>query len=282
VILLLAALALVVSGGVASADPPAANRLVGTWELIETSPVALMDSIPSGVPNRKEYYSPDGSVFFVAPDQKLGSTPALWRYSFDGARRRLFTPDGKSVETPVVFLSPDRMKLVHGPSDEWTYARLTGPAAYDRELEPHSVERVQTASATTAPSPTYDTRDYSSLRTEERIKGLWELASIKDVPPRDVPPYGFTNDAWLVTGDRLCVVRPSTTLAEGVCAPASLNAGSLQVSGQAEHSGTYAVSFDRWQRLVLSGPSGTRTFKLVSRDTSAVPPLPVTIVILER
>ena len=267
-----------------AADIPAANRLVGTWELVEVSPVNLQDSIPVGVPNRKEHYAADGKVFVLRPDEKLGSTTPAGTYTFDGTKRRLVTPDGKTVETPVVFLSPDRMKLVHGPSDEWTYSRLTGPAAYDRELEPRSVELVKSDSGTTEPMPAYDTGDYSSLPLEQRLKGVWELASVKDVPRADLPPYGFTNDVWVDTGTRMiCVVRPGSSLSVGRCAPAALKDGSLELTGEAPHSGTYAVSFDRWQRLVLkgTGTAGTRTFKLLSRDTSVIPRLPVRIVLLE-
>ena len=266
-----------------AADKPAANRLVGTWELVEVSPVNLQDSIPVGVPNRKEHYGADGKVFVLRPEEKLGSTTPAGTYTFDGTRRRLVTPDGKTVETPVVFLSADRMKLVHGPSDEWTYSRLTGPATYDLELEPRSVEIVKSDSGTAEPMPAYDTGDYSSLPLEQRLKGVWELASVKDVPRADLPPYGFTNDVWVHTGTRICVVRPGSSLFVGACASAALKDGSLEVTGETEHTGTYAVSFDRWQRLVLkgTGTAGTRTFKLLSRDTSAVPRLPVRIVLLE-
>jgi len=277
----LAVAVLGLSVAMASAEDPGANRLVGTWELIEASPVSLMDSLPGGVANRKEYYAPDGKLYFLRPDEKLGSNPPVATYSFDGTRRRIVAPDGKVAETPVVFLPGDRMKLVHRPSDEWTYARLTGPAAYDLELEPRSVERLATNSGDVVPLPAYDTRDYSSLPPADRIRGVWELAAVKGVPGRDIPPYGFTNDVWVMTAGRLCVVRPSTTLADGVCALAMLSDGSLHVAGPVEHSGTYAVAFDRWQRLVLSGPSGTRSFKLLGRDTSAVPLLPVRIVLLE-
>jgi hypothetical protein len=130
--------------------------------------------------------------------------------------------------------------------------------------------------------PRYDAADYAALGIGERINGMWELSSVKGVPRRDLPPYGYLNDLWILTGDRLCIARTgSYPAAEPECGPASFAGHALRADGPREYIGVYEVSFDRWGRLVLAGSGGTRTFKLVSRKTSPIPSFPARIVLLE-
>ncbi len=253
----------------------AAGSIVGTWELIDATPVSLRSSDPHGIANHKLYFTADGRMFIIAPDEKLDPNDTPVSYTFDGTVRTLTLPGGE-IHRSAVKLSGNTMHVKTEDGVTFTYRRLTGDRAFDRTIEPRSVELLDKEDHAPQPQqPKYDTADYSKVPLAQRIRGVWEIVGYRNVK-FEPPPYGFPNDKYLITSSEVAMVPPDATKVEGE------SRGKYHVEGNTmvvDDGSRWSLAFNQWQQLVLTRNDAEITMRLISKDTAKIPPLPIKIVL---
>jgi len=252
----------------------AAGNIVGTWELVDATPVPYNSSDPHGIVNHKLYFTADGRMFVIAPDEKLDAANNPVKYAFDGSVRTLTLPGGEVHESQV-HLDGDTMHVKTEDGVVFTYRRLKGERAFDRQLEPRSVEVLMVADGEPAATPKYDARDYSRQALAQRIRGVWEIVQYRKIK-FDAPSDGFPNDKYIITADQVAMIPPTATRIEGE------SVGSYRLQGNTivvDDGSRWTVSFNKWNRLVLARGDAELTMRLVSKDTKTIPALPVRIVL---
>ncbi|MFN7941523.1 MAG: hypothetical protein U0X73_07970 [Thermoanaerobaculia bacterium] len=274
---------LVAIAGLLPSRPAAAkDDLVGVWELVSISPVEAMDSDPRGVPNRKEVYSTNGMFFILDPWEKKLDPERSLPYEVVGNRRVITLPDGEK-ETTEFQLTGETLLLKHSPTETWSYRRLGGEEAVAQELEPRSLlilAEARSSEQAKIGEVTYDHSDYSALPTRDRIQGLWEVNTVSGIPAADRPPFGFQNLKLLFRETRLCVLAPNEVeIDEKACRDCKLEGATLSCGAEEMGRSRFMVDFNRWGHLELHEGPATTTLRLVSRNTSTVPRLPVKVVL---
>ena len=249
--------------------------IVGTWERVAASPVSLMDSDPRGFSNHKVYYTPDGKVFILEPDEALSITSVAFRYRFDGKALTLVTPGGEEHTTSAA-IKGDIMTVDTEGGGTFTYRRMSGHRPWDRQLEPRSLLILKSNDGQYAPEPRYDTRDYSKQPMAERVRGVWEVVGYSRVEPRELPPYGFPNDKYVFDGRRVSMMPPNVSNVDPD------RSGVYQIRGNAIHvdDERWTLSFNRWGHMVLDQGEFVVTLKLISKKTATIPIIPVRIALL--
>ena len=254
----------------------AAGNIVGTWELVDATPVPFNTSDPHGIVNHKLYFTADGRMYIIAPDEKLQPDDMSVSYTFENDVRTLTLPGGEVHRSSVV-IDGDTMRIKTEDGVTFRYKRLNGTHAFDKELEPHSVEVLDVPGESPAPAPRYDTRDYSKQPLGQRIRGVWEVmrySGVKFQPPQE----GFPNDKYIITATEVAMIPPTSTRIEGE------SHGKYQLNGSTmvvDDGSMWTISFNRWNRLVLKRDDAELTMRLVSKDTSTIPALPVRIVLFD-
>jgi hypothetical protein len=254
-----------------------AKSILGTWELVDASPVTLVDSNAHGMENHKLYYADDGNVWLIPAAGTIRDGSAA-QYTFDGHKRTVTLPDG-TVSTDPVAISGDTMIVTLISKRRLTYRRLHGANAYDRALAPESREVLARADDRPQVLVTYDDRDYSKQPLAQRIQGVWEsvyYTKLRDEPP----PYGFPNEKYVITARTLSLVPPNETKAKPDSTYGYKLKGDKLVVLDREPS-TWTLSFDRWKRLVIDNGEYQVTLRLVTKSTDAIPEIPVKIALLE-
>jgi hypothetical protein len=255
----------------------AAGNIVGTWELTDATPVSFNSSDPHGVVNHKLYFTADGRMFIIAPDEKLGPETVPVSYTFDGNVRTLTLPGAEVHQSRVVF-SGDTMRVKSEDGVTFTYRRLTGDRPFDRKLEPRSVEILATDDQEQPPSPKYDTSDYSKQPLAQRIRGVWEIVRYRDVA-FEPPQYGLPNDKYVITPTEVAMIPPTATRIEGD------SRGKYRLDGNTmvvDDGSRWTLSFNQWGRLVLKREDAELTLRLISKDTAVNPRLPIRIVLHDQ
>ncbi|MGZ7078108.1 MAG: hypothetical protein ACXVJT_01735 [Thermoanaerobaculia bacterium] len=255
----------------------AAGGLAGAWELIDATPVTLQNSDPHGIVNHKLYFTADGRMFIIAPEEKLDTNDTPVQYVFDGSVRTLTLPGGE-VHRSSVKLSGNTMKVTTEDGVTFTYRRLTGDRAYDRTIEPRSVEILETEDHAQSKQPRYDTTDYSKVAMPQRIRGVWEIVRYRNVK-FEAPLYGFPNDKYVITSREVAMVAPSATKVDGD------SRGKYHLEGTTmvvDDGSRWGLAFNQWQQLVLTRDDAEITMRLVTKDTRTIPALPVKIVLYEE
>src|SRR4051812_2354648 len=191
----------------------AAGNIVGTWELVESTPVPYNSSDPHGIINHKLYFTADGRMFIIAPDEKLEPTNPSVQYTFDGNVRTLTLPGGE-VHQSQVALSGDTMLVKTEDGVTFTYRRLKGDRPFDRQIEPRSVEVLSVPDSDPIAAPKYDSTDYSKKPLGQRIRGVWEVVQYRAVK-FEAPAEGFPNDKYIITADQVAMIPPTATEIEG-------------------------------------------------------------------
>lgn len=272
------------------------SEIEGTWELIDISPIDAMDSPPNGLSNRKEYYSPDGQLYIIEATEKLQKDSPHVSYSFSDGKRTITTPDGDTFTTPVKFVGKNLMVLTFAENNILTYRRIEGERAYDKPIEPRSLLVIRMAPPIKQMSNqdvTYDTNDYSKLELKDKIIGVWEAISYKDVAPQNAPPYGFPNEKFILTPDgKFYMISPQEqSLKDQKAEQYSVNDKSVVVGipkgkhiaptpppgGKIEQM----VSFNQWGNMVWKSSDAEISLKLITRDYKNIPILPFKIALLE-
>jgi hypothetical protein len=269
-----------------AADPPAAtpgatapnaiapNAIVGMWQLVAATPVAPAAIDPHGMLNQKLYFSKDGKIFLLRPDEKLTADIPSAPYSFDGKTRKVTLPDGQ-VRTDPARISGDSLSVTMPDGQQLTYRRVTGPNAAERRFAPLSVETVSGSSSPTEPK--YDEADYSKQPLAERVRGVWEVVRYAKLSG-EVPEHGFANDKYVIDGKQVAILVPGATTA-GDRRPYDLADDSMLVKSDTPE--TWSVSFNEWQQLVLTRNDAEVTLRLVQKPTSPIPALPTRIALVE-
>ena len=254
-----------------------AKSIRGTWELVDASPITLVDSNARGLENHKLYYADDGSVWLIPADGKLKDGSAA-HYTFNGHARTVTLSDG-TVSTDPVSIGGDTMIVTLISKRRLTYRRLHGANAYDRALAPESREILARADDKPQVIVTYDDRDYSKQPLPERIQGVWESVSytkLRDEPP----PYGFPNEKYVITLNSVALVAPNETKTKADSTYGyRLNGSRLLILDK--DPSTWTLSFDRWNRLVIDNGEYRVTLRLIQKTTGAIPEIPVKIALLE-
>ena len=253
-----------------------AGNIVGTWELVEATPVPFNTSDPHGIVNHKLYFTADGRMYIIAPDEKLQPDDMSVAYTFEGNVRTLTLPGGE-VHRSEVTMTGDTMRIKTEDGVTFTYKRLSGTHAFDKEIEPRSVEILQVPGEDPPKPPKYDSADYSRQPLAQRIRGVWEVtqySAVKFQPPAE----GFPNDKYIITASDVAMIPPTATHIEGQ------SHGKYQLNGSTmvvDDGSMWTLSFNRWNRLVLKRPDAELTLRLISKDTSTIPALPVRIVLFD-
>ena len=272
------------------------SEIEGAWELIDVSPVDAMDSPPNSLCSDKDYYSPDGKLYIIEATEKLQEDTPNVSYSFSEGKRTVTTPDGKKITTPVNFVGDNLMLLTFSKNNIWTYRRIEGEKAYDKPIEPRSLLVLRVAPPIKQMSNqdvTYDTNDYSKLELKDRIIGVWEAISYKDVAPQNAPPYGFPNEKFILTPDgKFYMASPEEqSLKDQTPEQYSVKDKSVVVGipkgkhiaptpppgGKIEQM----VSFNQWGHMVWKSSDAEISLKLITRDYKNIPILPYKIALLE-
>ena len=254
-----------------------AKSIRGTWELVDASPVTLVDSNTHGMENHKLYYADDGNVWLIPADGTLQDGSAA-KYTFDGHKRTVTLPDG-TVSTDPVAIRGDTMIVTLISNRRLTYHRLRGSNAYDRALPPESREVLARADDKPQVVVAYDDRDYSKQPLPQRIQGVWEsvhYTKLRDEPP----PYGFPNEKYVITGNTVALVAPNETKAKPDATYGYRLSGAKLIVLDKEPS-TWTLSFDRWKRLVIDNGEYQVTLRLIRKTTDSIPEIPVKIALLE-
>jgi hypothetical protein len=254
----------------AHAAPPS---IVGSWELTYVAPTALMNTIPTGVSNVKLHFTEDGHLLSLQPDETSVARAQTVTYTFDGKQLHI-----QSRDMQVAFPDADTMVITQKFESQRTFKRL---ASFEQRLEPRSLQLVGAPSD--AARVTYDARDYSALPLPERVRGIWEVIAWQNVPQAQVPPYGFLNDLYTVTADQVTVARRQPPAQDAVpfqLADGLLVTSGIGLGGPPGSKVEWTPTFDDWGHLVLDGKYCRVVLKLVTKDTSATPTVPLQVVVM--
>jgi hypothetical protein len=123
----------------------------------------------------------------------------------------------------------------------------------------------------------YDNNDYSKLSLKERIIGVWEVNRYVDFPIQDMPPYGHLNDIYTIKKNEICILKrypPEKT----ICHSYSLNENTLtwKIDNSRYHD---TISFNEWGHLELDNNVTVQSLKLINKDNTTVPQLPLKVVL---
>lgn len=262
------------------------ENIIGVWELVDVTPVTLMDSNPRGVTNVKEYYAEDGTLFFIPPDKPLTEKAYSVKYSVKNGKRTLTSSDGRQFSAEISFPSQNELVVTQQKGDKWFYRRLVGERAYDQELEPVSREVLSLKEPFESNSRPvhYDNSDYSTLDIKKRLLGVWEVVEHREVSRNDAPPYGFLNDLWNFSEQGVSIVF-RTSGSDIWPEPIRYEVEQDRLKTDApEIGGPLLVSFDKWGRLILTNDRETQVLKLITKANvhSSLVPIKITLIKLRE
>lgn len=257
------------------------TSVVGTWELVYVAPTDVELTEPRGITNTKMYFTADGKVTGIKPDERITEKTQFGNYKFDGKRVTLTREGSQPYAVGVSF--PDSETMLFSPphASQRKFKRIAGP---NIELEPKSLQLVKVSSgAFPAGETAYDTGDYSKLPLEQRIRGVWEIISYRKVPRNQAPPYGFFNDLWVIKDNSILITRRNAKGPNEL--PYSLVTNNIMLSasvlgGPTETRLEWKASFDKWGHLILDRQNAQIVFKLISKDTAKTADVPIKIVLL--
>jgi hypothetical protein len=263
-----------------AADP---HSIEGLWQLVAASPVAPADLEPHGMMNQKLYFTKDGHLFLLRPEEKLTADIPSAPYTYDGATRKVTLPDGTLREDPAQ-ISGDTMKVTMRDGQLLTYRRVTGEHPLERSFAPISVEVVSPKGQTPPAEPKYDDTDYSKQPFAERIRGVWEVVRYAKLKG-DVPAEGFRNDKYVIDDKQLSVIAPDAKTS-GMRLPYRILDSSLVLAppaadGQPQEPVTWSITFNEWQQLVITRDDAEITLRLVQKATNTIPLLPTKVPIVD-
>lgn len=274
----LIALALAVASMAAplrAADPhPAASASIeGMWRLVAASPVAPSAIDPRGMVNQKLYFSKDGRIFLLRPEEKLTPDIPSAAYVFDGKTRKVTLPDGQVRNDPAQ-ITGDTLNVTMPDGQQLTYRRVTG----DQTFAPMSVEVVSTGKSP-APEPKYDDADHSQQPTAERIRGVWEVVRYAKVSG-EIPAQGFPNEKYVIDAKQIAIIPPDAKTTDHRL-PYEIAGDSMLVAAGGDAPSTWSVSFNQWQQLVLTREDAEVTLRLIQKSTESIPVLPTKVALVE-
>jgi hypothetical protein len=258
----------------------AQNSLVGTWELTYVAPQGIENTMPGGVTNTKMYFTSDGRLFALRPESTSLQEATSTTYAFDGKILKVTVPGGRTRIIGVSFTDQETMVFKQQFESQRTFKKIS---SYEKRLEPKSLQLV-VDNSNYRPTIIYDTKDQSGLSEPERIKGVWEVIALENVPQNQAPPYGYFNDLWTIDAQKVSITRRNPPAFDSV--PCSLEKGHLSSSGlslggPAGSKVDWTFNFNEWGHLVLESSYCRVVLKLVSKSTESVPSVPLKVVLLK-
>jgi hypothetical protein len=247
------------------------------WELIEVSPVTMLDSNPRGMSNRREYYTPDGLLCILDPAETTGESSDCIKVALTKDRRVVTTPDGEKYVAEILAFTPERATLAFPDGSTFEYRRLPDDAAV-HPIRPHSLHvlKAQSGQQLRAQDVRYVERARGDVPAS--LIGVWEAIEFRDFPYADLPPYGFPNLKWVFGVDYVAQISPTATVVSKD-ERSAYKLASSQLSVPALDR-VFTVSFDRWGDLVLASTRGTVTLRQLSTDPHEIPAIPEKVAVL--
>lgn len=264
----------------ADPHPPAASSsssIQGMWRLVAATPIAPAAIDPHGMVNQKLYFSKDGRIFLLRPEEKLTADIPSAAYEFDGKIRKVTLADGQVRSDPAQ-IAGDTLTVTMPDGQQLTYRRVTGEHADEQSFAPMSVEVVSTGKASPT-EPKYDEADHSHQPTAERIRGVWEVVRYAKLSG-EVPAEGFPNEKYVIDAKQVAIVPPDAKTIDRRL-PYEIAGDSMLVAMGGEAPATWSVSFNQWQQLVLTREDAEVTLRLVQKSTDPIPVLPTKIALVE-
>ena len=253
-----------------AADP---HAIEGMWHLVAASPVAPADIDPHGMINQKLYFSKDGKIFLLRPDEKLSADTPSATYEYDGKIRKVTLADGNVRNDPAQ-VTGDTLSVTMPDGQRLTYHRVTGENANQRTFPPMSVESIA-SSRTPAPEPKYDESDHSQQPLAERLRGVWEVVRYAKLSG-EIPAQGFPNEKYVIDDKQIAIVAPEAKTGDRKV-PYRILGDSLVLDADT----TWSVTFNPWQQLVLTREDAEVTLRLIQKSTTSVPAIPAKIALVE-
>ncbi len=259
----------------------AGTPLDGCWKLIDITALNLSDTPPSGISSRKDFYSEDGKMYILYPNEKLTESVKGYNFSFDNAERTILKDDGSKIITPVTFDGNKNFTLHFTKAEKWSYTKMGDRRSCNKAIEPLSVSVVAMKDSAKQQSNLdikYSQKDYSKLPLKKRIIGVWEVNDHFGVARYEAPPYGYSNELYILTENKLYVLSPGqTSLEEGKSVSYKLKQNKL-IFGKDKNVKKMKISFNRWEHLVLSVEGKGISLKLITKDITKIPLIPTKIV----
>lgn len=275
--LALFALALILSPRPAISAEPATFPTPSVWELVEVSPVTMMDSNPRGISNHREYYTTEGKVCFLEPVETFPAVLNCLDVSFSLGRRLLVAPDGEEYSSEVLGLTSASFSLRFPDESVFEYQRLDD-AAIEAPIRPRSLHVLRVAEGEQLTARDVEYLDPSTVEQPRTLLGVWEVIEHSDVPYMDLPPYGFPNEKWVFTNSHLFRVAPDgTRLADAESQLYTRAADDLRLADEEE---SLRINYNPWGDLVLTSPRGAVTLRQLTIDAARIPAIPTKVALL--
>lgn len=263
---------------VADCSDAEASLVPGAWELVELSPVSMMDSNPRGFANHREYYRGDGSICFLRPSEAFSEVKNCLAVRFDGNSRVITGPDGSERFSTVIDISKDLVTIQFPDESIFSFKRLD-----DRNgllpIKPQSLHVLEVNEGPQLRAQDVNYLNVPRSAAKRQLVGVWEVIEYRDVPSNDMPPYGFPNYKWVFEKERWAQISPtSDQVSEDEWFQYTFDGAVLRFEGgEAEKVN---VSFSRWGDLLLSAQSEQMTLRQLTTDPDEIPVLPFKVCVL--
>jgi hypothetical protein len=281
-----------------SASVDLCDRLAGLWVMTQMNPVHPQSSSPVGVINARNYFDAASSKLYTSlPDaEELPNTDkekevsGAVSYECEQGVLSLDLPQSKSYAptttvTTIKAINEDQLIVSIETHSEFFGTNVT-EQIYTKDFFQSKGERFEPVSIQVLMNDEndlnvldveYDQKDYSDLSLNERMIGVWEVNRYQNVERQDMPPYGFLNDIYTIKQDEICLLvryRPE----ESICMPYKLRGQSMS-RPMGENDYVEQVSFNEWGHLEFSNGLITQSLKLISKDISKHPEMPLKVVL---
>jgi hypothetical protein len=256
--------------------------ITGTWELVYIAPTDMDDTDPCGITNLRLYFTQEGKLFNIFPDEILSDSTQSVKYNFEQNKLKILHENQEPYIINVSFKDSSTMIFTFEMSSLRIFKRMPEPDAANKIIETKSLQLVNTGSATknTSMENIYDSSEFSSVPIRERINGVWEIVEYQNVPAHEMPPYGFLNDIWKIKNNEMEIINRATRdttklkylLTDNESIILTATDGSKQI---------LKISFNQWGQMILNFGDGIIILKLVTKDINKVPFIPLKVVLLK-
>ena len=247
------------------------------WELVEVSPVTMFDSNPRGWPNQREFYTAEGELCLLQPHETFPEIRRCVDVTFSDDQRLVSTPDGKQHSATIVDLSATNAVLDFPDGSRFEYRRIEDDG-FEVPIRPHSLHVLQVSSGPQIRASDVHYVEPPQNGSGRSLVGVWEEIEHRNVPYRDLPPYGFPNMKWVFDDASVAAIA-----ADAVDVPANAGApytreGEWLIFGDSEER--LGISFNRWGDLELKTPSGTIVLRQLTDDPQDIEAIPAKVTLL--
>jgi len=285
---------LLVSNLVYASEQNLCKEIEGLWVMTQMNPVHPQSSNPMGVINSRWFFDTKKSLVYTSQPDTVGGMVADEskgiKYDCDVniidlniQAKSTYTPYStitsiQSITTSQLILNIETSSDLFGTNTtEQIYTRNHFKSDGDR-FEPVSIQVLQYENNDLGILDLeYDDEDYSDQPLKERILGVWEVNRYKNFPRQEMPPYGHLNDVYTIKKNNICI-RKRYPPEQSVCYQYILNGNLLTwIMDSSQYSDT--ISFNEWGHLELDNKVTVQSLKLITKDVTAKPQLPLKVVL---